>query len=384
MALSLDGMSEYLERVSNRLTNVEPLKRFGSRVRPACASRGRALKAAAVVPVVLVALVVAACGEQSVPSSSVAVSPTAASSVDTGAANLQDAFVAVVERVRSSVVQIQTNSGLGSGIVFDDKGDVVTNNHVVSGATTIQVTTAEGKTQTASLIGTFPVGDLAVIRVPGPLRPVTFSDSTTLKVGMIVLAVGNPLGLQSSVTEGIVSAVNRTVSESGAITLPDMVQTSAAINPGNSGGALVDLAGDVVGIPTLTAVDPTLGAANGIGFAIPSNTVKDIATQIIANGHVVNSHRAYLGIRTSTVVNSANSPVGVLVASVAAGGPAEKAGLTTGDIIIDLGGTKVRTSTDLSAALADLQPGKAITITVVTSSGAQETLTATVTEIPTG
>jgi S1-C subfamily serine protease len=181
-----------------------------------------------------------------------------------------------------------------------------------------------------------------------------------------------------------VSAVNRTVSESGAITLPDMVQTSAAINPGNSGGALVDLAGNVVGIPTLTAVDPTLGAANGIGFAIPSNTVKDIATQIIANGHVVNSHRAYLGIRTSTVVNSANSPVGVLVASVAAGGPAEKAGLTTGDIIIDLGGTKVRTSTDLSAALADLQPGKAITITVVTSSGAQETLTATVTEIPTG
>jgi putative serine protease PepD len=154
------------------------------------------------------------------------------------------------------------------------------------------VTTAEGKTQTASLIGTFPVGDLAVIRVPGPLRPATFADSSTLKVGMLVLAVGNPLGLQSSVTEGIVSAVDRTVSESGAITLPDMIQTSAAINPGNSGGALVDLAGGVVGIPTLAAVDPTLGAANGIGFAIPSNTVNDITTQIIANGHVVNSHRA--------------------------------------------------------------------------------------------
>jgi S1-C subfamily serine protease len=384
MALSLDGTSEYRERMSDRLTDAEALKTVDSSVGSACVSRSRTLKVGAVVPVVLVAMLVAACGEQRVPSASVAAPPTAVSSVDTGAANLQNAFVAVVERVRSSVVQVQTNVGLGSGIVFDDKGDVVTNNHVVSGATTIRITTAEGKTQTASLIGAFPVGDLAVIRAPGPLRPATFADSSTLKVGMIVLAVGNPLGLQSSVTEGIVSAVDRTVSESGAITLPDMVQTSAAINPGNSGGALVDLAGNVVGIPTLAAVDPILGAANGIGFAIPSNTVNDIANQIIANGHVVNSHRAYLGIRTSTVVNSTNIPVGVLVASVAPGGPAEKSGLTTGDIIIDLGGTTIRTTTDLSAALADLQPGKVVTITVVTSAGVQETVTATVTEIPTG
>jgi len=384
MALSLNSAPEYLERVSDRLTDTEPLNTVGGSVGPAFASRSRVVKVGALFPVVLVALLVTACGERTVPSASVTASPTAASSIDTGAANLQNAFVAVVERVRSSVVQIETNVGLGSGIVFDGKGDVVTNNHVVSGATTVRVTTAEGTTQPASLIGTFPMGDLAVIRVPGPLRPATFADSSTLKVGMIVLAVGNPLGLQSSVTEGIVSAVDRTVSESGAITLPDMVQTSAAINPGNSGGALVDLAGNVVGIPTLAAVDPTLGAANGIGFAIPSNTVKDIATQLIANGHVVNSHRAYLGIGTSTVVNGTNSPVGVLVASVAPGGPAEKSGLTTGDIIIDLGGTPIRTTTDLSATLADLQPGKVVTITVVTPAGAHETLTATVTEIPTG
>ncbi len=384
MALSLDGTSEYLERMSDHVTGEEALTPVGNSVGPACASRSRTLKVGIVVPVVLVALLVAACGEQRVPPTSVAASPTAVSSVDTGAANLQNAFVAVVERVRSSVVQIQTNVGLGSGIVFDDKGDVVTNNHVVAGATTIQVTTAEGKTQTASLLGTFPVGDLAVIRAPGPLRPAAFANSSALKVGMIVLAVGNPLGLQSSVTEGIVSAVDRTVSESSAITLPDMVQTSAAINPGNSGGALVDLAGNVVGIPTLTAVDPTIGAANGIGFAIPSNTVKDIANQIITNGHVVNSHRAYLGIRTSTVVNSTNSPVGVLVASVAQGGPAEKAGLTTGDVIVKLGGTTIRSTTDLSAALADLQPGKVVTITALTSAGVQETLTATVAEIPAG
>jgi S1-C subfamily serine protease len=384
MALYSGDPSKYLGRMSKPLANAEPSNTVEVPVRPASASRSAGVKAGAIVSLALVALLVAACGEQTVQSPSAAASPTAASSVDTGVANLQNAFVAVVERVRPSVVQIQTNSGLGSGIVFDDKGDVVTNNHVVSGATTIQVTTAEGKTQGASLIGTFPAGDLAVIRVPGPLRPATFADSSTLKVGMLVLAVGNPLGLQSSVTEGIVSAVDRTVSESGAITLPDMVQTSAAINPGNSGGALVDLAGSVVGIPTLAAVDPTLGAANGIGFAIPSNTVKDITTQIIANGHVVNSHRAYLGIRTSTVVNSTNIPVGVLVASVTPGGPAEKAGLTAGDIIVDLGGATIRTTTDLSMALADLQPGTVVNITALTSAGAQETVTATVMEIPTG
>ena len=160
------------------------------------------MKAGAIVSGVLAAFFVAACGEQTARSPSAAASPTPVSSVQSGAANLQDAYVAAVERVRPSVVQLQTNSGLGSGIVFDDKGDVVTNYHVVSGATTIQVTTAQGKTQTASLIGTFPVGDLAVVRVPGPLRPATFADSSTLKVGLPVLAVGNPLGLQSSVTEG--------------------------------------------------------------------------------------------------------------------------------------------------------------------------------------
>jgi S1-C subfamily serine protease len=370
--------------MNDRATNAEALTTVGGSVRPACVSRTRRLKVGGIAPMLLVALLVSACGEQRVPSASVTPSPTAVSSLDPGAASLQDTFVAVVERVRSSVVQIQTNTGLGSGIVFDGKGDVVTNNHVVTGATTIQVTTAEGRTQTASLIGTFPSGDLAVIRVPGALRPLAFADSSSLKVGMLVLAIGNPLGLQSSVTEGIVSALDRTVSESGAITLPDMIQTSAAINPGNSGGALVDLTGKVVGIPTLAAVDPNLGAANGIGFAIPSNTVKDIANQIIANGHVVNSHRAYLGISASTVVNSTNTPVGVLVGAVTPGGPAEKAGLTAGDIIIDFAGVPIRTMSDLSAALADLQPAAVVSITVLTSGGAQKTLTANVAELPTG
>jgi S1-C subfamily serine protease len=337
----------------------------------------------------LITLLAAGCAGQSAPSPSPPVSPTSKISTgatpDAAATELQNAFVAVVDRVRPSVVQIQTNLGLGSGIVLDGHGDVVTNNHVVLGASPIGVTSADGKTQAASLVGTFAAGDLAGVHVAAPLPPAVFADSSALKVGMIVVAIGNPLGLQSSVTEGIVSAVDRTVSEAGGITLPDTIQTSAAINPGNSGGALVNLAGEVVGFPTLTASDPTVGsAANGIGFAIPANTVKDLTSQIVSSGHVVNSHRADLGVRASTVVDSANNPVGVLITTVIAGGPAARAAMTTGDIIVDFAGLRIRTTTDLSLALADRQPGQVITVTVVTPSGAQRVVTATVGELPSG
>ena len=183
--------------------------------------RPGALKFGSGLGAMLIALVFAGCTGQ--PATSPPGSPTPKSSSGTApssaATDLQNAFVAVVERVRPSIVQIQTNLGLGSGVVVNDNGDVVTNNHVISGASTIAVTTAEGKTQSASLVGTFAAGDLAVIHVAGHLDPVEFADSATLKVGMIVLAIGNPLGLQSSVTEGIVSAVDRTVSEPGGITL---------------------------------------------------------------------------------------------------------------------------------------------------------------------
>jgi putative serine protease PepD len=310
-------------------------------------------------------------------------SPTARGQAVSEAAGLQDAFIAVVDRVRSSVVQLQTESGLGSGIVFDGKGDIVTNNHVVAGATTIEITTAEGKRYSGALLGSFPAGDLAVVRAPGAnLKLAAFADSDALKVGTIVLAVGNPLGLQSSVTDGIVSGIDRTVSEGGGITLPDTIQTSAAINPGNSGGALVDLSGQVVGIPTLAAADPTLGTAAGIGFAIPSNTVTDIASQIIANGRVVNTHRAYLGIRTGTAVDGTNTPIGVVVTVVVAGGPADRAGIAAGDLIIAVGGKQVRTTTDLAVALADLMPGGSTPVTVITPGGVHHTVTVAIAEIP--
>jgi S1-C subfamily serine protease len=241
------------------------------------------------------ALFVAACGTGGTSSGSITASPTPAPSASASpgiAGALQSDFVRVVGTVSPSVVVIETADGLGSGVVFDTKGDIVTNNHVVEGSTKFTVTLADGQKLPGTLVGAYPAGDIAVIHVAGMnLQPATFGDSSKLVVGDIVLAVGNPLGFQSSVTQGIVSAVDRQVPESSTVTLPNVIQTSAEINPGNSGGALVNLAGDVVGIPTLAALDPEFGntPAAGIGFAIPSNVVVDVAGQLITNGRVVPS-----------------------------------------------------------------------------------------------
>jgi putative serine protease PepD len=201
------------------------------------------------------------------------------------APGLQEQFVRVVRKASPKVVQIQSRIGLGSGVVFDTRGDVVTNMHVVQGARSFVVTLAGGDRHAASFVGADRSHDLAVVRlaVARPL-PARFADSSTLRVGDLVLAIGNPLGLRSSVTQGIVSSLRRAVSEGDAVRLSPVIQTSAAINPGNSGGALVDLSGRVVGIPTLTATDPQLGGAQapGIGFAIPSRVVKQVATRLIA------------------------------------------------------------------------------------------------------
>jgi putative serine protease PepD len=211
---------------------------------------------------------------------------TAADPPGTSGLALQNAFVEVVRSVSPSVVQIEDQRGLGSGIVLDSAGDIVTNNHVVSGASSFTVTASNGKRYPATLVGSFASDDLAVIRVSGAqLKPAVFADSSKLEVGDLAIAIGNPLGLRSSVTEGIVSAFRRAVPEGGDVTLPSVIQTSAEINPGNSGGALVDIQGRVIGIPTLAAIDPELGgSAPGIGFAIPSDRVLDIAGQIVAHG----------------------------------------------------------------------------------------------------
>jgi putative serine protease PepD len=198
--------------------------------------------------------------------------------------------------VLPSVVEIRTRTGLGSGVVLNAAGDIVTNAHVVGDGAGLQVLlSASAAPVPASLVGIYRPDDLAVIRVIGVpgLRPATFGDSARLVAGDVVLAIGNPLGLSSSVTEGIVSAVGRTVSEPATrgtpgATLPDTIQTSAAINPGNSGGALATLDGDVVGIPTLAAASQAGAAAPGIGFAISSNIAVSIATQLVSAGWVIN------------------------------------------------------------------------------------------------
>ncbi|MEU6126723.1 trypsin-like peptidase domain-containing protein [Streptomyces sp. NPDC047123] len=290
--------------------------------------------------------------------------------------DLQADYQKVIKDVLPSVVQIDASEGLGSGVVYDDKGHIVTNAHVVGDGKRFKVTTATGEQAlTADLVAAYPEQDLAVIKlndVPNGLKAASFGDSTKAEVGQIVLAMGSPLGLSSSVTQGIVSAVGRTVSEgrsgggTGA-TIANMVQTSAAINPGNSGGALVDLDGQVIGIPTLAATDPQMGdgAAPGIGFAIPSSMVKTVAGQIIKSGKVTDSGRAALGITGRTVLDDDYRPAGVAVVDAKKDGAAAGAGLRAGDIITRLGDDEVTTINSLSEALAGAAPGDKTQITYV-------------------
>jgi putative serine protease PepD len=198
---------------------------------------------------------------------------------------LQSRFVEIVDAVSPAVVQIRTSVGLGSGIVFDRRGDVVTNAHVVGGSRAFAVKLMDGRRVGARLVGVDRGNDLAVIRLSGAApAPAQFADSSKIRVGDLALAIGSPLGLASSVTQGIVSSTDREVSEGNGVTLSSAIQTSAPINPGNSGGALVDLDGHVIGIPTLAALDPELGdtPAPGIGFAIAGNRVRTVAQRIIA------------------------------------------------------------------------------------------------------
>ncbi|MFF6897406.1 S1C family serine protease [Streptomyces hydrogenans] len=290
--------------------------------------------------------------------------------------DLQDDYQAVIKDVLPSVVQIDASESLGSGVVYDDRGHIVTNAHVVGDERTFQVTAATGGQPVAArLVAAYPEQDLAVIKlesVPEGLKPARFGDSSAVQMGHIVLAMGSPLGLSGSVTQGIVSATGRTVSEGGAgggtgATIGNMVQTSAAINPGNSGGALVDLDSEVVGIPTLAAADPQMGggAAPGIGFAIPASMVKTVADQIIKDGKVTDSGRAALDITGRTVLDDSYEPMGVAVVEAEPGGAAADAGLRAGDVITRLADDDITTITSLAESLAGRSPGDVVTVTYV-------------------
>jgi putative serine protease PepD len=326
------------------------------------------------------AMTVAACGSSS------ATGATGATGAATG---LQQQYENAVTKVLPSVVQIFTSDATGSGVVYDSKGDIITNAHVVGDESTVKVVPATGgDTLTAKVLGTFPAGDLAVIKVESnasQLKAAAFGDSDDVRAGQIVLAMGNPLGLTGSVSQGIVSALGRTVSASSsagggssATTITDAIQTTAAINGGNSGGALVNLNDQVIGIPTAAARDPEAGAAPGIGFAIPSNTATDIAKQLIDTGRVTNSGRASLNITATTVATQQGQEAGVGIITAASGGAADKAGLTAGDVIVDLGGQQTPNVASLNGLLATHKPGQQVQVKYLRS-GSTTTNTATVT-----
>lgn len=284
--------------------------------------------------------------------------------------NIETVRAAVITRIEPAVVQINVRTaqggGIGSGDIIDSRGYIITNNHVVEGAQQVQVVLYGGTTLPARVVGTDAPDDLAVVQVTTSkkLTVAPLGDSSELKVGQEVLAIGNPLGITSTVTNGIVSALNRPVG-----TIPDAIQTDAPINPGNSGGALVDMRGFLVGVPSSTAIDPEFNTpANGVGFAVPSNRVKFIAPQLIQTGHVTNSGRAALGVRVADVdpslaaQNGLAVDHGALIADVQPGGPADKAGLKAGDVIVQVDGKAVNNVQDLSDILLSKKPGDTVTV----------------------
>lgn len=211
-----------------------------------------------------------------------------ASSSSSSATSIQAQQEAAIAKIEPAVVELKVTTAqgeqIGSGVIIDSNGDIVTNNHVVSGEQNIQVVLSNGSTEQGQLIGTSAANDLAVVRIAPFAHMIVaqLGDSSKLVVGQEVLAVGNPLGITETATQGIVSALNRSVTESAGTTLSNAIQTDAALNPGNSGGALVNLQGQLVGIPTLGAVNTeTNTTANGVSFAIPSNLVKTVVQQIL-------------------------------------------------------------------------------------------------------
>lgn len=335
----------------------------------------------------LLALLAAACSS-SKNTSAQSTSPSPSSVVASGAVAqaVQDTFVSVVEKVRPSVVEIATDSGLGSGVAYDPAGNIVTNAHVVGTATSFRITLSDGHIQNAELVGIYPPDDLAVVRLTGGEvpSPLALADSSRVRVGDMSFAVGNPLGLVSSVTQGIVSSTGRTVGEGNGVVLRATIQTSAPINPGNSGGALVNLDGQLIGIPTLTAINPQLGSvAPGIGFAIASNTVKLIADQLIRDGKVTNSGRAVLGISASAAVDSSGSAIGVLVRDVKPSSGAANAGIMPGDIITMVDGKPVTDANTLADVLAQHNPGDRVSVEVTHQDGKRETVEVVLGELTT-
>ncbi len=274
----------------------------------------------------------------------------------------------VVAAVEPSIVAVVTDSGQGSGVVWSDDGVVVTNHHVVAGASTVELAFADGQRSTARVAATDPQTDLAVLRTDRRGLPAaTFADELP-RVGELAIAIGNPLGFENTVTAGIISGLGRSIPGAAqqAPALVELIQTDAAISPGNSGGALVGGDGEVVGI-NVAYIPPTLGAES-LGFAIPAPTVRDVVTELLERGSV---RHAYLGIRPAPLTPEIAARLGtsrdegVLVLAVTVPSPAAEAGLEPGDILVRAGDRELRTVEDFLGALRTRDPGDVLQLTVV-------------------
>jgi serine protease Do len=272
----------------------------------------------------------------------------------------------------------------GSGVIVTASGRILTNAHVVKDAEDIKVTLHDGNDYDAKVIGVDPKADLAVIQLKGNvpvLKPLMFGDSSTLRLGDVVLAIGDPFGVGKSVTMGIVSAKGR--GGMGIEEYEDFIQTDAAINPGNSGGALVNLKGELIGINT--AIASKSGGYAGIGFAIPTNMARPIMEMLIKDGKV---SRGYLGVSIGTVTPliakeyNLTTQRGALIAGVDPKGPASRIGLVEGDVVVGLNGTEIRTGDVLRNTIAMIKPGTTVELQVVRKAGNKETVKAKLGELP--
>jgi serine protease DegQ len=262
--------------------------------------------------------------------------------------------------------ETRQSSSLGSGVVVGPEGYILTNHHVIEAADEIEIALADGRKSRARVVGTDPESDLAVLKadIPGQVPAITFGNLDSLAIGDVVLAIGNPFGVGQTVTMGIVSALGR--SHLGISTFENFIQTDAAINPGNSGGALVDTAGNLVGINSV--IYSRTGGSLGIGFAIPADLARKVMEEIVRTGSVT---RGWIGVEVQDIsaelAESFRLPDthGALIAGVLRGGPADRAGIRPGDILLAVAGRKVTDSSAMLNLIAALEPGKAANLTIL-------------------
>lgn len=272
--------------------------------------------------------------------------------------------------------------GIGSGVIVTKNGYILTNNHVVDGASEVKVTLPDGRVFTAKVVGRDPKSDIAVVKVDANNLPtVPLADSDKVEVGDVVLAIGNPFGVGETVTKGIVSATGR--SNLGIEDYEDFIQTDAAINPGNSGGALVDIDGRLIGINT--AIMTRSGGSQGVGFAIPSDLARSVMQSLVAYGHVT---RGYLGVMIQDVTpaladefNLKDNTHGALIGEIVPNGPAAKAGFKDGDVVTAFNGQKITNSRQLQLTVAQTKPGSTVPVDILRN-GEPQTLKVTVRRLP--